>query len=83
MKFPNHVIHRRHRRHRGSRTFMDGAAATTAIKFVRDRGLDHAVEREKNLRPLLSVKNLIKSEPSVKGQWEEGIVGLNPKFHNH
>lgn len=43
---------------------MDGAAATTAIKFVRDRGLDHAVEREKNLRPLLNVKNLIKSEPS-------------------
>ncbi|TYI12925.1 hypothetical protein ES332_A08G023000v1 [Gossypium tomentosum] len=61
MKFPNHVIHRRHR---GSRTFMDGAAATTASKFVRDRGLDHAVEREKNLRPLLNVKNLIKSEPS-------------------
>ncbi|OMO81844.1 hypothetical protein COLO4_23406 [Corchorus olitorius] len=40
---------------------MDGAAAN---KFVRDRGLDHAVEREKNLRPLLDVKNLIKSEPS-------------------
>ncbi|KAE8660300.1 O-Glycosyl hydrolases family 17 protein isoform 1 [Hibiscus syriacus] len=43
---------------------MDGSAATTAIKFVRDRGLDHAVEREKNLCPLLNVKNLIKSEPS-------------------
>ncbi|GMI74223.1 hypothetical protein like AT1G71850 [Hibiscus trionum] len=61
MKFPNHVIQRRHR---GCRTFMDAAAATTAIKFVRDRGLDHAVEREKNLRPLINVKNLIKSEPS-------------------
>ncbi|XWS52341.1 hypothetical protein CRYUN_Cryun11dG0059600 [Craigia yunnanensis] len=59
MKFPEHVVHRRYC---GCRTFMDGAS--TAIKFVRDRGLDHAVEREKNLRPLLNVKNLIKSEPS-------------------
>lgn len=33
-------------------------------KFVRDRGLDHAVEREKNLRPLLSIKDLIRSEPA-------------------
>lgn len=31
---------------------------------MRDRGLDHAVEREKNLRPLLNLKNLIISEPS-------------------
>uniref|UniRef100_A0A2N9J3S5 PORR domain-containing protein n=1 Tax=Fagus sylvatica TaxID=28930 RepID=A0A2N9J3S5_FAGSY len=34
------------------------------IKFVRDRGIDHAVEKEKNLRPLLNLKNLLKSEPS-------------------
>ncbi|KAL4308042.1 hypothetical protein GQ457_01G049160 [Hibiscus cannabinus] len=61
MKFPNHAIRRRHR---GCRTFMDAASSSTAINFVRDRGLDHAVEREKNLRPLLNVKNLIKSEPS-------------------
>ncbi|KAE8720754.1 O-Glycosyl hydrolases family 17 protein isoform 1 [Hibiscus syriacus] len=61
MKFPNHVIQRSHH---GCRTFVDGSAASTAIKFVRDRGLDHAVEREKNLHPLLNVKNLIKSEPS-------------------
>ncbi|XWS28189.1 hypothetical protein CRYUN_Cryun25bG0044200 [Craigia yunnanensis] len=59
MKLPKHVVHMRYC---GCRTFMDNAATT--IKFVRDRGLDHAVEREKNLRPLLNVKNLIKSEPS-------------------
>ncbi|XP_077242214.1 ubiquitin carboxyl-terminal hydrolase family protein [Tasmannia lanceolata] len=34
------------------------------IKWIRDRGLDHAVEKEKNLKPLLSLKNFIKSEPS-------------------
>ncbi|GAB2271957.1 hypothetical protein Dimus_006785 [Dionaea muscipula] len=38
--------------------------ADVEIKFVRDRGLDHAVERENNLRPMLNLKNLIKSEPS-------------------
>ncbi|OMO53234.1 hypothetical protein CCACVL1_28793 [Corchorus capsularis] len=59
MRFQKHVI--RSRSFSGCRTFMDGAAAN---KFVRDRGLDHAVEREKNLRSLLGVKNLIKSEPS-------------------
>ncbi|KAL2335023.1 hypothetical protein Fmac_016236 [Flemingia macrophylla] len=34
------------------------------FKAVRDRGLEHAVEREKNLKPLLSLKNLIANEPS-------------------
>ncbi|GAV66833.1 PORR domain-containing protein [Cephalotus follicularis] len=34
------------------------------IKHVRDRGLDHAVEREKNLKPIHDIKNMIKSEPS-------------------
>ncbi|KAF8404205.1 hypothetical protein HHK36_009088 [Tetracentron sinense] len=34
------------------------------VPRVRDRGLDHAVEKEKNLKPLLAIKNLIKSEPS-------------------
>lgn len=34
------------------------------MKCVRDRGLDHAVERERNLKPVLNLKNLIKSEPS-------------------
>ncbi|KAK7315430.1 hypothetical protein VNO77_33977 [Canavalia gladiata] len=41
------------------RTIFDGT-----IKPVRDRGLDHAVEREKNLKPLLTLKTLIKTEPS-------------------
>ncbi|GKV22243.1 hypothetical protein SLEP1_g32125 [Rubroshorea leprosula] len=47
--------------HQYCRTFSDSAPT---IKCLRDRGLDHAVEREKNLRPLLNVKNLIKSEPA-------------------
>ncbi|XP_052191211.1 protein WHAT'S THIS FACTOR 9, mitochondrial [Diospyros lotus] len=42
------------------RTLVDLAA----IKWVRDRGLDHAVEKERNLSPLLNLKNLVKSEPS-------------------
>ncbi|CAL9020773.1 unnamed protein product [Prunus brigantina] len=49
--------HHSHSRHRTF--FVD---ATT--KWVRDRGLDHAVEREKNLRPMVNIKNFIKSEPS-------------------
>ncbi|RAL53711.1 hypothetical protein DM860_015439 [Cuscuta australis] len=43
------------------RTLYDAASS---IICVRDRGLDHAVEREKNLKPVWNVKNLIKSEPS-------------------
>ncbi|XP_062112259.1 protein WHAT'S THIS FACTOR 9, mitochondrial [Humulus lupulus] len=46
--------------HHHCRTFIDG----TAIRWVRDRGLDHAVEREKNLIPMIKLKNLIKLEPS-------------------
>ncbi|EXB57378.1 hypothetical protein L484_016431 [Morus notabilis] len=46
--------------HLHRRTFVDAAA----FKCVRDRGLDHAVEREKNLLPLINTKNLIKLEPS-------------------
>ncbi|XP_068652479.1 protein WHAT'S THIS FACTOR 9, mitochondrial-like [Aristolochia californica] len=34
------------------------------VKWVRDRGLDHAVEKEKNLRCLIALKNFIFSEPS-------------------
>ncbi|XP_061361857.1 protein WHAT'S THIS FACTOR 9, mitochondrial [Gastrolobium bilobum] len=41
------------------RTLFEGT-----FKLVRDRGLDHAVEREKNLKPLWNLKNLIKLEPS-------------------
>ncbi|PON76183.1 Plant organelle RNA recognition domain containing protein [Parasponia andersonii] len=53
---PNPRPHSYHHR----RTFIDGAT----VKCVRDRGLDHAVEREKNLLPMINIKNLIKSEPS-------------------
>ncbi|CAL1408397.1 unnamed protein product [Linum trigynum] len=42
------------------RTLVDFAA----IKHVRDRGFDHAVEREMHLKPLLQLKNFIKSEPA-------------------
>lgn len=42
------------------RTFVDDVE----IKFIRDRGLDHAVEKEKDLKPMVNLKNLIKSEPS-------------------
>ncbi|XP_057973318.1 protein WHAT'S THIS FACTOR 9, mitochondrial [Malania oleifera] len=45
--------------HQTRRAFVDAT-----IKWVRDRGLDHAVEKEKNLRPVINLKNLIKSEPS-------------------
>ncbi|CAK8532702.1 unnamed protein product [Lathyrus sativus] len=48
---------RPHRQH--LRTLFDGD-----FTLVRDRGLDHAVEREKNLKPLLNLRNLIKHEPS-------------------
>ncbi|PSS31850.1 Protein ROOT PRIMORDIUM DEFECTIVE like [Actinidia chinensis var. chinensis] len=53
-------LRRHHYHHEIRRTLVDVAS----IKWVRDRGLDHAVERERNLRPLLNLKNLIKSEPS-------------------
>ncbi|XP_050373375.1 protein WHAT'S THIS FACTOR 9, mitochondrial [Argentina anserina] len=51
-----------HRRHITHRTFFTDTTTTT--NRVRDRGLDHVVEREKNLRPIMNIKNLIKSEPS-------------------
>lgn len=41
------------------RTIFDGT-----VKPIRDRGLDHAIERERNLKPLISLKNLIKRETS-------------------
>lgn len=45
--------------HHQNRTFINAR-----IKWVRDPYLDTAVEKEKNLRSLLSVKNLIVSQPS-------------------
>ncbi|XP_015077661.1 protein WHAT'S THIS FACTOR 9, mitochondrial [Solanum pennellii] len=55
------LLRRTHHQRQQWRTLFDDALS---IKHVRDRGLDHAVEREKNLKPLLNIKNLIKSEPS-------------------
>nr|GMD82053.1 protein ROOT PRIMORDIUM DEFECTIVE 1 [Ipomoea batatas] len=55
---PNSV-RRCHHQHR--RALYDGASS---IRCVRDRGLDHAVERERSLKQVWSIKNLIKSEPS-------------------
>ncbi|XP_078433612.1 uncharacterized protein LOC144704904 [Wolffia australiana] len=41
-------------------TFLPAATFIDAkIKWVRDRGLDHAVEKEKHLRPLHALKNLL------------------------
>ncbi|GLT68172.1 hypothetical protein SLA2020_404280 [Shorea laevis] len=57
---PKPLSHSQSQLLRHGRTFVDDATT----KWVRDRGLDHAVEKEKNLRPLLNLKNFIKSEPS-------------------
>ncbi|XP_059280334.1 protein WHAT'S THIS FACTOR 9, mitochondrial [Lycium ferocissimum] len=57
-----HFLIRRTQHHQQWRTLFTDAALP--INHVRDRGLDHVVEREKNLKPLLQIKNLIKSEPS-------------------
>ncbi|KAL8110916.1 protein WHAT'S THIS FACTOR 1 homolog, chloroplastic [Apium graveolens] len=38
--------------------------STSSIKWVRDRALDHAVEKERNLKPLINLKNFILQEPS-------------------
>ncbi|XP_016481612.1 protein WHAT'S THIS FACTOR 9, mitochondrial-like [Nicotiana tabacum] len=51
------VIH--HHLRQQIRTFVNAR-----IKWVRDPYLDKAVEKEKNLKPLLSLKNLILSHPS-------------------
>ncbi|KAK6939783.1 Plant organelle RNA recognition domain [Dillenia turbinata] len=51
---------RRHHHLQHRRTIF----SSTEFKPVRDRGLDHAVEKENNLKPLIATKNLIKSEPS-------------------
>ncbi|CAI8615076.1 unnamed protein product [Vicia faba] len=68
-----------HRQH--LRTLFDGD-----FTLVRDRGLDHAVEREKNLKPLLNLRNLIKHEPSkltpeaVELDAEEGFMYNSQMF---
>ncbi|XP_019182114.1 PREDICTED: protein ROOT PRIMORDIUM DEFECTIVE 1 [Ipomoea nil] len=57
---PNSVRRCHHQQRR--RTLYDGASS---IRCVRDRGLDHAVERERSLKQVWNIKNLIKSEPSI------------------
>ncbi|KAK7277342.1 hypothetical protein RIF29_18493 [Crotalaria pallida] len=56
--FNRHLTTQPH--HHNLRTLFDA----TSFKPVRDRGLDHAVEREKHLQPLINLKNLILLEPS-------------------
>ncbi|KAM7507648.1 hypothetical protein LguiA_018101 [Lonicera macranthoides] len=46
--------------HHHHRTLSDAPS----IKWVRDRALDHAVEKERNLKPMLNLKTLINYEPS-------------------
>ncbi|CAM8940573.1 unnamed protein product [Rhodiola kirilowii] len=48
------------RRNQPHRTLVD----LSAIKCIRDRALDHVVEREKNLKPAINLKNLIISDPT-------------------
>ncbi|XP_002534021.2 protein WHAT'S THIS FACTOR 9, mitochondrial [Ricinus communis] len=50
----------KHPRRSYHRSFIDVAS----IKHLRDRGLDHVVQRENHLKPMINIKNLIKSEPS-------------------
>ncbi|KAL7156022.1 hypothetical protein ABFS83_03G115100 [Erythranthe nasuta] len=61
--YRSHCSHlrRSHFRHQHIRSLYDGVFT---LQCPRDRGLDHAVEREKHLRALLNLKNLIISEPS-------------------
>ncbi|KAK9048244.1 hypothetical protein SSX86_032793 [Deinandra increscens subsp. villosa] len=40
------------------------SSVVSSINWVRDRALDHAVEKERDLKPMINVKNLINSEPS-------------------
>lgn len=57
------------------RTFINAR-----IKWVRDPYLDSAVEREKNLKPLTSLKNLILSQPSQTIPLSTASP-LKPKLH--
>ncbi|KAL7616583.1 hypothetical protein Lser_V15G00360 [Lactuca serriola] len=57
----NHHCRRYHSFHEATTT---ASSVVASINWVRDRGLDHAVEKERDLKPMIEVKNLINSEPS-------------------
>ncbi|KAL4559182.1 hypothetical protein LXL04_031316 [Taraxacum kok-saghyz] len=57
----NHPFRRYHSFHEATTT---ASSVVASINWVRDRGLDHAVEKERDLKPMIEVKNLIISEPS-------------------
>ncbi|KAK1371866.1 PORR domain-containing protein [Heracleum sosnowskyi] len=61
MKFPLFPLLKPSKFHQQTRSIFDSASP---IKWVRDRALDHAVEKERNLKPLINLKNFIKQEPS-------------------
>ncbi|KAL8196734.1 hypothetical protein R6Q57_024497 [Mikania cordata] len=56
--------HNRHDHHHFRRYHASNDSVVSSIKWVRDRALDHAVEKERDLKPMINVKNLINSEPS-------------------
>ncbi|RVW91916.1 Protein WHAT'S THIS FACTOR 1-like [Vitis vinifera] len=68
-----------HHYHRQSRRSFGDAT----IKRVRDRGLEHAVEKERSLKPMLNIKNLIKSEPSKFPSIFEEFLPGGIKIHPH
>nr|GEX56819.1 hypothetical protein [Tanacetum cinerariifolium] len=53
---------RRPSRHYTTSSFS--SFVVSSISWVRDRALDHAVEKERDLKPMISLKNLIISQPS-------------------
>ncbi|KAL8482630.1 hypothetical protein ACS0TY_028699 [Phlomoides rotata] len=61
LRFHSSDLRRCHSYRHQIRTLYD---AVSSLQCPRDRGLDHAVERDKHLKPLLNLKNLIISEPS-------------------
>ncbi|KAJ9560377.1 hypothetical protein OSB04_005537 [Centaurea solstitialis] len=53
---------RRYHTHNAAATAT--SSVVTSINWVRDRALDHAVEKERDLKPMINLKNLLISEPS-------------------
>ncbi|KAI3733152.1 hypothetical protein L1987_64370 [Smallanthus sonchifolius] len=59
-----HDHHHHFRRFHSSNDTSSSISSISSINWVRDRALDHAVEKERDLKPMINVKNLINSEPS-------------------